>query len=127
MSFSPGETGERRDSAVFETDDDIGRDMERLNAGADGEYLGLDGRPALETDEQYGEAEIPKATDADALHHHIPPRLLPQEVGLNQVPIRLLGSVLHAWPLGRWILNWTVYHHEPGMPISDPAGEMWLL
>jgi len=39
----------------------------------------------------------------------------------------LLGSVFDANSLGKWIYDWTVYHHGPNQPISDMAGEMWLL
>lgn len=39
----------------------------------------------------------------------------------------LLGSVFDANSLGKWIYDWTVYHHGPSTPISDVAGELWLL
>jgi hypothetical protein len=39
----------------------------------------------------------------------------------------LLGSVFDANSLGKWIYDWTVYHHGPATPISDVAGELWLL
>lgn len=39
----------------------------------------------------------------------------------------LLGSVFDANSLGKWIYDWTVYHHGPATPISDMAGELWLL
>lgn len=39
----------------------------------------------------------------------------------------LLGSVFDANSLGKWIYDWTVYHHGPGSPIGDQAGELWLL
>ncbi len=42
-------------------------------------------------------------------------------------PIMLLGSVFDANSLGKWIYDWTVYCHGPATPISDMAGELWLL
>lgn len=39
----------------------------------------------------------------------------------------LLGSVFDANSLGKWIYDWTVYHHGPATPISEMAGELWLL
>jgi hypothetical protein len=39
----------------------------------------------------------------------------------------ILGSVFDANSLGKWIYDWTVYHHGPATPIADMAGEMWLL
>jgi len=39
----------------------------------------------------------------------------------------LLGSVFDANSLGKWIYDWTVFHHGPSTPLSEIAGEMWLL
>jgi hypothetical protein len=39
----------------------------------------------------------------------------------------LLGSVFDAKSLGKWIYDWTVYHHGPATPITDMAGELSLL
>jgi hypothetical protein len=39
----------------------------------------------------------------------------------------LLGSVFDANSLGKWIYDWTVYHHGAGSPIGEMAGELWLL
>ena len=39
----------------------------------------------------------------------------------------LLGTVFDANSLGKWIYDWTVYRHGPATPISDMAGELWLL
>ena len=39
----------------------------------------------------------------------------------------LLGSVFDAYSLGKWIYDWTVYHHGPASPVADMAGELWLL
>ncbi|GKT94053.1 LOW QUALITY PROTEIN: vegetative cell wall protein GP1 [Colletotrichum tofieldiae] len=45
----------------------------------------------------------------------------------TEEPILLLGSVFDSNSLGKWIYDWTVYHHGPATPISDMAGELWLL
>jgi hypothetical protein len=39
----------------------------------------------------------------------------------------LLGSVFDANSLGKWIYDWTVYHHKAGSPLTEVAGELWLL
>ena len=39
----------------------------------------------------------------------------------------LLGSVFDSNSLGKWIYDWTVYHHGAATPISDMAGDLWLL
>jgi len=39
----------------------------------------------------------------------------------------LLGSVFDANSLGKWIYDWTVFHHGPATPMSDLAGDLWLL
>ena len=39
----------------------------------------------------------------------------------------LLGSVFDANSLGKWIYDWTVFHHGPAQPMSDVAGDLWLL
>ena len=69
----------------------------------------------------------PKATEADARKHHIPPGYSLKNWDPTEEPIMLLGSVFDANSLGKWIYDWTVYHHGPATPISDMAGELWLL
>lgn len=39
----------------------------------------------------------------------------------------LLGSVFDANSLGKWIYDWTVFHHGPATPMSEVAGDLWLL
>jgi hypothetical protein len=39
----------------------------------------------------------------------------------------LLGSVFDANSLGKWIYDWTVFHYGPATPLSEMAGELWLL
>lgn len=68
-----------------------------------------------------------KATEADARKHDIPPGYSLKNWDPTEEPIMLLGSVFDANSLGKWIYDWTVYHHGPATPISDMAGELWLL
>jgi hypothetical protein len=70
---------------------------------------------------------IPKATEADARRHRIPPGYSLKNWDPSEEPIMLLGSVFDANSLGKWIYDWTVYHHGPATPIADMAGELWLL
>lgn len=69
----------------------------------------------------------PKATEADAKRHRIPPGYSLKNWDPTEEPILLLGSVFDANSLGKWIYDWTVYHSGPATPISDMAGELWLL
>ena len=39
----------------------------------------------------------------------------------------LLGSVFDANSLGKWIYDWTVFHHSANSPLSEVAGDLWLL
>jgi len=68
-----------------------------------------------------------KATEADARKHRIPPGYSLKNWDPTEEPIMLLGSVFDANSLGKWIYDWTVYHHGPATAISDTAGELWLL
>lgn len=72
-------------------------------------------------------APPPKATEADARKHRIPPGYSLKNWDPSEEPIMLLGSVFDANSLGKWIYDWTVYHHGPATPIADMAGELWLL
>jgi hypothetical protein len=69
----------------------------------------------------------PKATEADARKHRIPAGYSLKNWDPTEEPIMLLGSVFDANSLGKWIYDWTVYHHGPATPIADMAGELWLL
>ncbi|RQM04569.1 hypothetical protein DH86_00004226, partial [Scytalidium sp. 3C] len=69
----------------------------------------------------------PVATEADARKHRIPPGYSLKNWDPSEEPIMLLGSVFDANSLGKWIYDWTVYHHGPATPIADVAGELWLL
>lgn len=68
-----------------------------------------------------------KATEADAKKYRIPPGYSLKNWDPTEEPILLLGSVFDANSLGKWIYDWTVYTHGPSTPISEMAGEMWLL
>ncbi|TID07150.1 hypothetical protein CH35J_000696 [Colletotrichum higginsianum] len=68
-----------------------------------------------------------QATELDAKKHKIPPGYSLKNWDPTEEPILLLGSVFDSNSLGKWIYDWTVYHHGPATPISDVAGELWLL
>ena len=67
------------------------------------------------------------ATEEDAKKWKIPPGYSLKNWDPTEEPIMLLGSVFDANSLGKWIYDWTVYHHGPATPISEMAGELWLL
>jgi len=67
------------------------------------------------------------ATELAAKRHEIPAGYSLKNWDPNEEPIMLLGSVFDANSLGKWIYDWTVYHHGPATPISDMAGDLWLL
>ena len=69
----------------------------------------------------------PKATEADARRHRIPPGYSVKNWDPTEDPIMLLGSVFDGNSLGKWIHDWTVYHYGPATPIADMARELWLL
>lgn len=68
-----------------------------------------------------------KATAADAAKARIPAGYSYKNWDPTEEPILLLGSVFDANSLGRWIYDWTIYHHGAGKPMSDLAAELWLL
>ena len=68
-----------------------------------------------------------EATASDALKHHIPAGYSLKNWDPDEAPIMLLGSVFDANSLGKWIYDWTVFHHGPATPISEVAGDLWLL
>ena len=45
-------------------------------------------------------------------------------LNLDEVLVMLLGSVFDANSLGKWIYDWTVFHHGPGTPMSEFAGDL---
>lgn len=68
-----------------------------------------------------------KATDADAKRYGIPKGYSLKNWDPTEEPILLLGSVFDANSLGKWIYDWTVYSRGSSTPISEVAGELWLL
>ncbi|KAI9810682.1 MAG: hypothetical protein M1827_006141 [Pycnora praestabilis] len=69
----------------------------------------------------------PKATEEDARAAGIPAGYSYKNWDPTEEPIMLLGSVFDANSLGKWIYDWTVFHHGPATPMSEVAGELWLL
>lgn len=68
-----------------------------------------------------------QATDADARRAGIPAGYSFKNWDPTEEPILLLGSVFDANSLGKWIYDWTVACHGPSTPISEVAGDLWLL
>lgn len=69
----------------------------------------------------------PKATEEDAERAGIPPGYSIKNWDPTEAPIILLGSVFDANSLGKWIYDWTIFHHGASTPMADVAGELWLL
>jgi hypothetical protein len=69
----------------------------------------------------------PKATEDDARRAGIPAGYSYKNWDPTEEPIMLLGSVFDANSLGKWIYDWTVFHYGPATPLSEMAGELWLL
>lgn len=67
------------------------------------------------------------ATATDALKAGIPAGYSTKNWDPNEAPILLLGSVFDANSLGKWIYDWTVYHHSANAPIAEVAGDLWIL
>jgi hypothetical protein len=67
------------------------------------------------------------ATDADAAKAGIPAGYSIKNWDPSEEPITLLGSVFDANSLGKWIFDWTTYAYGNGAPMTDMAGELWLL
>lgn len=68
-----------------------------------------------------------EATAADAAKYHIPAGYSLKNWDPTETPVLLLGSVFDANSLGKWIYDWTVFHHGAETPLSEVAGELWLL
>ncbi|KAJ5401784.1 uncharacterized protein N7487_007680 [Penicillium crustosum] len=69
----------------------------------------------------------PVATEDDAEAAGIPPGYSIKNWDPTEAPIILLGSVFDANSLGKWIYDWTVFHHGASTPMADVAGDLWLL
>lgn len=68
-----------------------------------------------------------EATAADAAKAGIPAGYSIKNWDPTEAPILLLGSVFDANSLGKWIYDWTVFHHGSASPMSEVAGDLWLL
>lgn len=68
-----------------------------------------------------------KATEDDAIAAGIPAGYSIKNWDPSEAPVILLGSVFDANSLGKWIYDWTVYHHGASTPMADVAGDLWLL
>lgn len=68
-----------------------------------------------------------KATEEDARRAGIPAGYSYKNWDPTEEPITLLGSVFDANSLGKWVYDWTVFHYGPATPMSEVAGELWLL
>ncbi|KAL8933673.1 MAG: hypothetical protein Q9216_006258 [Gyalolechia sp. 2 TL-2023] len=68
-----------------------------------------------------------EATAADAAKAGIPAGYSVKNWDPTEAPILLLGSVFDANSLGKWIYDWTVFHHGSASPMSEVAGDLWLL
>lgn len=69
----------------------------------------------------------PQATAQDARAAGIPAGFSYKNWDPTEEPILLLGSVFDANSLGKWIYDWTVYSFGPATPMSEIAGDLWLL
>ncbi|ERF68705.1 hypothetical protein EPUS_05766 [Endocarpon pusillum Z07020] len=67
------------------------------------------------------------ATEDDAQRAGIPAGYSIKNWDPTELPIVLLGSVFDANSLGKWIYDWTVFHHGASSPMADVAGDLWLL
>ncbi|KAI9841790.1 MAG: hypothetical protein M1837_000384 [Sclerophora amabilis] len=67
------------------------------------------------------------ATEDDRIRARIPVGYSLKNWDPSEVPMLLLGSVFDANSLGKWIYDWTVFHHGAATPMSEIAGELWLL
>ncbi|KAL8714358.1 MAG: hypothetical protein Q9220_001691 [cf. Caloplaca sp. 1 TL-2023] len=68
-----------------------------------------------------------EATAADATRAGIPAGYSTKNWDPSEQPILLLGSVFDANSLGKWIYDWTFFHHGSSSPMSEVAGDLWLL
>jgi hypothetical protein len=69
----------------------------------------------------------PTATEDDAERAGVPAGYSIKNWDPTEAPIILLGSVFDANSLGKWIYDWTVFHHGASTPMADVAGDLWLL
>ena len=68
-----------------------------------------------------------QATEEDRLRHNIGPGYSTKNWDPTERPIILLGSVFDANSVGNYIYDWTVAHYKSGTPMSEVAGDLWVL
>lgn len=68
-----------------------------------------------------------EATAADAAKSGIPAGYSLKNWDPTEAAVLLLGSVFDANSLGKWIYDWTVFRNGPDTPLSEVAGDLWLL
>jgi len=71
--------------------------------------------------------EKPQATEADRIRCKIPAGYSLKNWDPSEEPLTLLGSVFDANSLGKWIYDWTCFAYGNGAPMTDTAGDLWLL
>ena len=68
-----------------------------------------------------------QGTSEDAKLHGIPTGYSLKNWDPKLEPILVYGSVFDCNSLGKWIFDWTVYYEGASTPISDMAGDLWIL
>ena len=68
-----------------------------------------------------------EATEEDRIRHGIKAGYSTKNWDPTEKPILLLGSVFDANSMGKYIYDWTVAHYKAGTPMSEVAGDLWLL
>lgn len=68
-----------------------------------------------------------EANEEDAERHNIPPGYNLEHWDPNEKPIILLGTVFDCNSLGKWIFDFTVHKYGPQAPMSQVAGDLWLV
>ena len=68
-----------------------------------------------------------QATKEDRLRYNIGPKYSTRDWDPTERPIILLGSVFDANSIGKYIYDWTIAHYKAGSPMSEVAGDLWVL
>ena len=56
-----------------------------------------------------------------------PPGYSTEKWDPNERPIVVAGTVFDANSLGKWIFDWSLYAYGCGSPMSNVAGDLWVL
>ncbi|KAL8290948.1 hypothetical protein RB594_008165 [Gaeumannomyces avenae] len=118
----PAPQARRRHSTLRPRGSQHHRDSSRLQGSPRRDSTPETRPPELKQPEHYR-----AVTEEDARKHWIPDGYSLTHWDPTEQPILLLGSVFDANSLGKWIYDWTVYKHGKGHPISQMAGDLWLL